>query len=89
MQNLGNSNANVTLRYRNAATGNEDLTISNQTITPNAAKGFNTRSGGNVGATVYNVLGGAWAGSVMVESSQPLAVAQITLRPDNNVAGAY
>ncbi|MFZ1471328.1 MAG: hypothetical protein WAV79_00245, partial [Anaerolineae bacterium] len=89
VQNLGNSNANVTLRYRNAATGNEDLTISNQTITPNAAKGFNTRSGGNVGATVYNVLGGAWAGAVMVESSQPLAVAQITLRPDNNVAGAY
>ena len=89
VQNLGSSNANVTLRYRNAATGNEDLTISNQTITPNAAKGFNTKTGGNVEAIVYNVLGGAWAGSVMVESSQPLAVAQITLRPDNNVAGAY
>ncbi len=89
VQNLGSSNANVTLRYRNATTGNEDLTISGQTITPNAAKGFNTKTGGNVEASVYSVLGGAWAGAVIVESNQPLAVAQITLRPDNNVAGAY
>ena len=89
VQNLGSSNANVTLRYRNAATGNEDLTISGQTITPNAAKGFNTKTGGNVEASVYNVLGGAWAGAVMVESNQPVAVAQIAIRPDNNVAGAY
>jgi hypothetical protein len=89
VQNLGSSNANVTLRYLNATTGNEDLTISGQTITPNAAKGFNTKTGGNVAAIVYNVLGGAWAGAVMVESSQPLAVTQITIRPDNNVAGAY
>ena len=89
VQNLGNSNANVTLRYLNATTGNEDLIISGQTITPNAAKGFNTRSGGNVAASVYSVLGGAWAGAVIVESNQPVAVAQMTLRPDNNVAGAY
>lgn len=89
VQNLGSSNANVTLRYRNAATGNEDLTIFGQTITPNAAKGFNTKTGGNVAASVYNVLGGAWAGAVTVESNQPLAVAQIAIRPDNNVAGAY
>ena len=90
VQNLSAySGAYVTLRYINSTTGNTDLTIANQYLAPRAAKGFNTRTGGDVSASTYNVLGGAWVGAVVVESNQQVAVAQYTIRPTTLIAGAY
>lgn len=90
VQNLSAySGAYVTLRYINSTTGNTDLTIANQYLAPRAAKGFNTRTGGDVSASTYNVLGGGWVGAVVVESNQQVAVAQYTIRPTTLIAGAY
>ncbi len=90
VQNLSAySGTYVTLHYINGTTGNEDLTISSQYLAPRAAKGFNTRTGGDVSASTYNILGGAWVGAIVVDSTQPVAVVQYTIRPTTLIAGAY
>ena len=92
IQNLGSTNTAVTLKYVNKDTQNIDLTVGPITIGSGVAVGCNTRSGGNgcTAAATYNVLGGSWAGSVIVESTtQDVAAVSYSIRPRDNEAGAY
>jgi len=89
IQNLSSATtASVTLHYINAFTGLEDLTIGPETINPQAAKGFNTKSGGDVDKTLYNVLGDAWVGSVIIDSTVDVAVIAYSIRPTSKMAGS-
>lgn len=78
--------ATVNLTFVNGDTGSIDLTITGQTIGPGAAKGYNTKSGGDVDPSVFEVLGGSWTGSVIVESNIPVVVGVIGTRGENNQA---
>ncbi|NLE76257.1 MAG: hypothetical protein GX605_05840 [Chloroflexi bacterium] len=80
--------ANVSLKYVNGDTGAIDLTITGQSVGPGAAKGYNTRSGGDVAAAVFEVLGGTWTGSVIVESNIPVVVGVIATRAQNSQSAA-
>jgi hypothetical protein len=89
VQNLGGSATNLTLRFVNANTGLVDLTIGPIAVAANAAKGFNTRAGGDVPASTFNVLGNSWVGSAIVESdSQQVAAISYSLRPRDNESGS-
>jgi len=76
--------ANFSLTYINGDNGNIDLTITNQSIGPGAAKGYNTRSGGDVDKTVFEVLGGTWTGSVLIQSDRDVIVGVIGSRIQNS-----
>ena len=78
--------ATVSLTYINGDTGTTDLTITGQVIGPGAAKGYNTKGGGDVDKTVYNVLGGTWTGSVIIQSTLPVVVGVIGTRGQNSQA---
>ncbi|MBC7224930.1 MAG: hypothetical protein H5T59_11775 [Anaerolineae bacterium] len=80
------TNASVSLTYINGDTGTIDLTITGQIIGPGAAKGYNTKSGGDVDKTVFDVLGDAWTGSVIVQSNIPVVVGVIGTRGQNSQA---
>lgn len=80
--------ATVSLAYVNGDTGTTDLTITGQTIGPGAAKGYNTKSGGDVDPSVFDVLGGAWTGSVIIQSNIPVVVGVIGTRGENSQAAA-
>lgn len=79
----------VKLEYVNGGTGSVDLTL-NRTLQPGAALGSNTRNGGDFGADTYLPLGGAWAGSVIVSTTNntDIAVIAYSIRPGTNIAGS-
>jgi len=77
-------NATVSLTYVNGDTGSIDLQITGQVIGPGAAKGYNTKSGGDVDKTIFEVLGDAWTGSVIIDSTIPVVVGVIGTRGQNN-----
>ncbi len=92
VQNLGTGPTSVTVKYVNKDTGNVDLNIGPITLNAGVAVGCNTRSGGVgcVDRSVFNVLGGSWSGSVIVEStSQDVAAVNFSIRPRDNEAGGY
>lgn len=83
--------------YINRDTGNVDLQVQ-RTIQPNSATGLNTRTGGDVPATTFDVLVGSgsasvpnWAGSVLVTSTLPIVGSSnvIWFNPSQNYSGAY
>lgn len=89
VQCVSNSTCNSRLRFYNAANGNLDLTLT-KNVNSGAAVGANTRTGGDWAASSYNVLGNAWAGSVVVDTTNgtQVSVTAYSIRPGNNVAGA-
>jgi hypothetical protein len=89
VQNLGGSATNLTLRFVNASTGLVDLTIGPIAVAANAARGFNTRAGGDVPKETFYVLGNSWVGSAIVDSdSQQVAAISYSLRPRDNESGS-
>lgn len=82
------SQCQVRLEYVNGNTGNVDLTL-NRTISPGAVLGANTRNGADFGSEAFNVLGGTWAGSVIVSTTNNTRIAVIaySIRPATLLAG--
>ncbi len=89
VQCVSNSTCNSRLRFYNATNGNLDLTLT-KNINSGAAIAANTRTGGDFAASAYNVLGNAWAGSVVVDTTNGTQVSVISysIRPGNNIAGS-
>lgn len=79
----------VQLQFVNATTGNTDLTL-NRTINAGAALGANTNTGGDWPASDFNPLGTAWAGSVIVRTtnSTDIGVVAYSIRPVSLVGGS-
>ena len=75
VQNLGTGTADVTVDFYDR-TGNKLLSFPNDSITPGAAWGYNTRNGGNKPASDFNALGNAYEGHAVVTSNngQPISV---------------
>ena len=88
VQCVSGSTCNAAIDFINATTGQTNLTLT-KSINAGAAIGANTRTGGNFAANLYEVLGNAWAGSVVVRSTNGtnLAVIAYSIRPGTNVAG--
>lgn len=89
VQCVSNNTCNSRLRFYNATNGNLDLTLT-KNINSGAAIAANTRTGGDFAASAYNVLGNAWAGSVVVDTTNGTQVSVISysIRPGNNIAGS-
>lgn len=90
LQCVSNSTCNSRLRFVNAGTGATDLTLT-KNVAPGAAIGANTRSGGDFDPNTFDSsLGDAWAGSVIVDTTNgtQLSVISYSIRPANNVAGS-
>ena len=89
VQCVSNSTCNSRLRFYNSTNGNLDLTLT-KNINSGAAIAANTRTGGDFNASAYNVLGNAWAGSVVADTTNgpQLSVVSYSIRPGNNIAGA-
>lgn len=83
------SSCAVKIEFVNATTGSVDLTL-NKTLTPGSALGANTRGGGDFGESTFEVLGGTWAGSVIVSTtnSTDISVIAYTIRPATTLAGS-
>jgi hypothetical protein len=90
VQCVSNSACNARLRFNNAGTGATNLTLT-KTIAAGAAIGANTRTGGDFPANTFDTnLGDAWAGSVVVDTTNGTDVSVIaySIRPGTNLAGA-
>lgn len=89
VQCAATTTCNAAIDFVNATTGATNLTLT-RSINAGAAIGANTRSGGDFDPNLYaNALGDAWAGSVVVRSTNGtnLSVIAYSIRPGTNVAG--
>ena len=89
VQCVANSTCNTQFRFYNATNGNLDLTLT-KSVNAGAAIAANTRTGGDFSASSYNVLGNAWVGSVVVDTTNgtQTSVISYSIRPGNNIAGS-
>ncbi|NOX60608.1 MAG: hypothetical protein GXP42_01465 [Chloroflexi bacterium] len=80
VQNLSNTTANVTIELIPRDPNDPSVTISNKQIPPNSTFGINTRNGGNVPASTFDVLDSQelWAGSAKITVDQAAVATVIT-----------
>lgn len=90
VQNTTAAAANVYFNYINRNTGATDLRLT-RNVGAYAATGLNTRTGGDLPADTFNVLGDNWAGSVIVTSTVNIVGSSniFWAASTQNYAGAY
>ncbi|HOT91133.1 MAG TPA: hypothetical protein PLJ78_10580 [Anaerolineae bacterium] len=90
VQNTTGASADIHFNYINRSTGNTDLHLV-RTVGAYAATGLNTRTGGDLPASTFEVLGDNWAGSVIVTSTANIVGSSniFWAASTQNYAGAY
>jgi hypothetical protein len=90
VQNTTGAAADIYFNYVNRQTGNTDLQLV-RNVGAYAATGLNTRTGGDMPAGTFDVLGDDWAGSVIVTSTVNIVGSSniFWAAATQNYAGAY